>query len=299
MNPARSTPTSIHSSAQAPSETPRRKKRRRLTRREAVDAAARFRTDAQGQPVVLRFKLTPRIEHVLLILSFSTLAVTGLAQRYAATVPGALILSLLGGIETSRQIHHLFAVLFFLETVFHFSHYIYGLFVHQRPGSMWPGLDDVRHFVGMIRYNLGLSREHPHFGRYTFEEKAEYWALIWGTLIMGVTGVMQWFPTITTSVLPGAVIPVARSLHGWEAVLAVLAILVWHTYHVVIKQLNTSIFTGTLTLEEMRTEHPAELEYLQQAVTALENAGGSTEGRPAANQEQNADSGKSRDGAVQ
>ncbi len=253
---------------------PRRKHRpRRLTRREAMEAAARLRRDAQGNLLILRFTLSQRIEHLVLLVSFTGLALTGLPQRYATTLLGDLTLRLLGGIETARQIHHLFALVFGIESIYHVVAYLYGLFMYRRVGAMWPSTDDLRHFITMIRFNLGLTDQRPRFGRYTFEEKAEYWALVWGTLLMGLTGLMQWFPTVTTKVLPGVAIPVARAVHSWEAVLAVLAILTWHFYHTVFKHFNKSIFTGYMTEEEMRHEHPAELEYLLKAVAALERAG--------------------------
>jgi len=93
--------------------TPRTKKRR-VSRRQLVEAASRLQRGAEGELYVVRFSLSQRVEHLLLIVSFTTLALTGLAQRYAATSLGMLILRLLGGIETSRQIHHTFALLFFL-----------------------------------------------------------------------------------------------------------------------------------------------------------------------------------------
>ncbi len=135
---------------------------------------------------------------------------------------------------------------------------------------MWPYLKDFKDLIQMVKFNLGLVKERPEFDRFTAEEKIEYWALIWGTVLMIITGLIMWFPITATSVLPGDIIPVSRALHGWEAVLATLAILTWHTYHVVIKERNRSIFTGIMTEEEMRHNHPLEYrrilaayEYLQ------------------------------------
>jgi hypothetical protein len=88
---------------------------------------------------------------------------------------------------------------------------------------------------------------------------------------MGMTGLMQWFPVAATYYLPGGTIPVARAFHKWEAILAVLAILTWHMYHTVIKKLNTSIFTGVMTIEDMEEEHPQELAYLEAASAAVDN----------------------------
>ena len=241
-----------------------------VSHREAAEAAARIKTDAQGNRYVVRFSVAERIEHALLIISFTMLGLTGLLQRYADTALGELLLKAMGGIDVARQLHHIFAVMFFLEAVYHVGIFLYNLIVYRRIGSLWPNFEDIRHFGQVMRLNLGLSKEHPDFGRFNFEEKVEYWALIWGTVVMGLTGVMQWFPAFVTRWLPGSSIPVARVLHSLEAVLAVLAILIWHMYHTVVKTVNKSIFTGIMTEEEMLEEHPAELKYLERATAALQ-----------------------------
>ncbi len=261
-------PVTTHK-ASPPIPVRRNRRRPRITRREAVEAAARLRTGPGGQRVVVRFDLSQRLEHQLLMVSFTALAVTGLPQRFANTDIGGLILQFLGGIETARQMHHLFAIMFVLECLYHITAFVYGLVVHGGWGSIWPAPEDVKHFIQMLGLNLGLSNEHPRFGRYTFEEKMEYWALVWGSVVMVATGIIQWFPTLITRWLPGAAIPIARAIHGWEAILAVFAILTWHSYHVVFKHFNKSIFIGIMTEEEMREEHPAELAYLDRAAAVL------------------------------
>ena len=97
-------------------------------------------------------------------------------------------------------------------------------------------------------------------GRYTFEEKLEYWALIWGNLVMIATGFLLWNPIATARLFPGQVIPAALAAHGGEALLAVLAVIVWHGYGVHLRHFNRSMFTGSMTAAEMRQEHPLELE---------------------------------------
>ncbi len=253
-----------------------RTKKRRVSRRQLIEAAARLQRGVDGELYVIRFSPAQRVEHLLLIASFTMLALTGLAQRYAATSLGTLLLRLLGGIETSRQIHHIFALLFFLESVYHLLVFVYDVFVKRQRSEILPNREDLKQLGEMLRYNLGKSDKHPHFGRYTFEEKMEYWALVWGALVMGITGAMQWFPTLVARWLPGSVIPIARAIHGWEAVLAVATIAVWHTYHVLIKTRNTSMFTGKLSIAQMEEEHPAELEFILWAVSKLEELQGDT-----------------------
>jgi hypothetical protein len=100
-------------------------------------------------------------------------------------------------------------------------------------------------------------------GRYTFEEKVEYWALMWGNAVMIATGFMLWNPIATSRLLPGQFIPAAQVAHGSEAVLAVLAVVIWHGYGVHLRHFNRSMFTGSMTEREMRQEHPLELEAIE------------------------------------
>ena len=128
---------------------------------------------------------------------------------------------------------------------------------------MLPSLQDIKDGLQALLYNVGFAKEYPKMGRYTFEEKMEYWAFVWGAAVMGATGFMMWNPITTLRFLPGEAVPAAKAAHGGEAVLAVLAIIIWHFYHVHIKQFNKSMFTGTLSREEMEHEHPAELAMLE------------------------------------
>jgi formate dehydrogenase gamma subunit len=207
----------------------------------------------------LRFRVPDRAEHILLLTSFTILAVTGLVQKFAEAGVSQAIVSVLGGIETTRTIHHVAAVVLMLEAIFHVGTVSYRVLVRRTELHMLPGLDDVRRAWSAFRYNLGLRREPPQQGRYTFAEKAEYWAVVWGTVLMAITGFMMWNPISTTRFLPGQIIPAAKAAHGFEAILAVLAILIWHMYHVHLRRFNKSMFTGHLNEDEMIEEHPLEL----------------------------------------
>jgi formate dehydrogenase gamma subunit len=203
-----------------------------------------------------RFSLAYRIEHWVLTFSFALLAITGLIQVYVDSGLARWIVGVLGGVETVRLLHRIAAVVLMLETIYHLVHIGYRLWVLHTPMNMLPGVQDVRNAIQSVRYNLGLSKERAQQGFYTFEEKLEYWAVIWGTIVMGVTGFMLWNPIATTQLLPGVAIPAAKAAHGLEGTLAVLAIIVWHLYHVHLRHFNRSIFTGYLTHEEMEDEHP-------------------------------------------
>jgi len=205
------------------------------------------------------FPLARRIEHWTMMLSFTILAITGLPQRFSSSPVSIAFVGILGGIETLRTIHHIAAVVMMLGTAWHLLVFGYMSYVRRTRLTMLPTLQDAKDGLQALLYNIGRAKTPPQMGRYTFEEKMEYWAFVWGAIIMGVTGFMMWNPIATTRILPGEVIPAAKAAHGGEALLAVLAIIVWHMYGVHIKRFNRSMFTGKMTEEEMLHEHPLEL----------------------------------------
>jgi formate dehydrogenase gamma subunit len=207
----------------------------------------------------LRFPVAYRIEHWILVTTFTTLAITGLVQKFPMAGVSDAILRLLGGIDTTRVIHHSAAVVLMLEAVYHIGAVSFRIFVRRTGLTMLPTMTDVRVAVQALLFNLGISKVRPQQGRFSFEEKIEYWAVVWGTLVMAITGFMMWNPIAATRFLPGEIVPAAKAAHGSEAVLAVLAIIVWHIYHVHVREFNKSMFTGQLTEEEMVDEHPLEL----------------------------------------
>ena len=171
-----------------------------------------------------RFPLARRIEHWVMMLSFTTLAITGLPQRFSASPISIAFVSMLGGIEVLRTIHHIAAIVMMLGTAWHLLVFGYLAYVRRTRLTMLPSLQDMKDGWQALMYNIGRAKTPPQMGRYTFEEKMEYWAFVWGAMIMGVTGFMMWNPITTARFLPGEVIPAAKAAHGGEALLAVLAI---------------------------------------------------------------------------
>ncbi len=218
---------------------------------------------SRSQNLYRRFDVWQRLEHALLFISFTVLAVTGLPQKYADSLWGDAIIGLLGGIERTRVIHHGAAIVLMLETIYHLEMIVYKMFVLKVDLTMLPGWSDVKHALQTVAHNIGLIASAPRMGRYTFAEKAEYWAVVWGTVIMVITGFMLWNPIATARLLPGQFIPAAKAAHGGEALLAVLSILTWHLYNVHLKTFNKSMFTGRLSRHEMEAEHPLELAALE------------------------------------
>ncbi|HEY5901522.1 MAG TPA: cytochrome b/b6 domain-containing protein, partial [Anaerolineales bacterium] len=213
----------------------------------------------EHQRTYQRFTLAQRIEHLSMLLSFSLLGLTGLPQKFASHPLAQAVINGLGGIETLRLIHHTAAVVMMLGTIYHIIVVGYKIFVTRVRMTMLPNLQDGMDAIGAFLHNVGLRKTRPQIGRYGFEEKAEYWAFVWGAVVMGFTGFLMWNPISSARILPGEFIPAAKAAHGGEALLAVLAIIVWHMYGVHLKHFNTAMWTGRLTEEEMLHEHPLEL----------------------------------------
>ena len=212
----------------------------------------------------MRFPVLRRIEHLIMLLSFTTLGLTGLPQKYPTSSIGAFVLNILGGIETLRFIHHTAAIVMMFGTAWHILVMGYSVFVMRDQMSMLPSIQDAKDGIQALLYNIGIAKTYPQMGRYTFEEKLEYWAFVWGAVVMGATGFLMWNPITATLYLPGKFVPAAKAAHGGEAVLAVLAIIIWHMYGVHIKRLNKAMFNGKMTEDDMLHEHPLSLRISRQ-----------------------------------
>ena len=226
-------------------------------------------TPPQAARTYERFPLARRVEHVIMLLSFTTLGLTGLIQKFSASPVSQFLLSSLGGIERVRSFHHAAAIVLMFGTMYHIILFGYKSYVLRTRLTMLPSLQDAKDALQALLYNIGFGKSRPQMGRFTFEEKAEYWAFVWGTVVMGITGFLMWNPITATKFFSGEYIPAAKAAHGGEAVLAVLAIILWHMYGVHIKFFNKAMWTGRLTEEEMLHEHPLELADIKAGIADL------------------------------
>ncbi len=131
-----------------------------------------------------RFPFARRIEHLFMLLSFTTLALTGLPQKFSSAPLAIFFVRLLGGIETLRTIHHSAAIIMMLGTAWHILVFGYMGYVRRTRLTMLPSLQDAKDGWRALLYNIGRVKTPPQMGRYTFEEKMEYWAFVWGAIIM-------------------------------------------------------------------------------------------------------------------
>jgi formate dehydrogenase gamma subunit len=224
-----------------------------------------------------RFDLSQRIQHICLIVSFTTLALTGLPQLFVGAGWARGFMSILGGIDGVRRIHHLAATLLLFVFVFHFFNVFFDLLTRPE-ARMLPNLQDGKDAVQAFRYLLGKSPAGPQYDRWDFRQKLEYWALIWGTFLMGLTGLILMFPTVFAAFLPGVVIYAAKAAHGLEALLAIASIISWHMYNTHFAEgtgpVDATIFTGQISRERLAEEHPLEYQRLleQQAAESTEES---------------------------
>lgn len=213
----------------------------------------------------LRMTLEERIQHGALALSFIVLVITGFMLRYPDSWWVVALRNLSSSAFEARSlIHRIAAVVMTLASVYHLYYVIFTARGRQLVKDLWFRIQDIRDLFGMLKYNLGLTPVKPKLDRFSYIEKAEYWALIWGTIVMAATGFAMWLDNSFMNLFGKLGYDVARSIHYYEAILATLAIIVWHFYFVMFNPdsypLNTAFWNGKLSHREMEEEHPLELE---------------------------------------
>ena len=206
-----------------------------------------------------------RITHGMVIVSFITLVITGFALKF----PEAGWVNLLGlhGEGAIRAIlHRIAAVVISAATVFHLIHLALVKKDRVILFHLLPGLQDAKDILNTILYNLGLAKERPTFGVFSYAEKMEYWAFMWGTVVMAVTGLLLWAQNFGLKYFPIWVMDACTAAHYYEAILATLSILVWHWYLVIfdpeVYPMDMAWLTGKASadhLRETRPEYYAEL----------------------------------------
>lgn len=212
----------------------------------------------------IRFSLSDRLQHIAMMVSFAILGLTGLPQKFSSLGWAAWIVNLMGGIEGIRIVHRVSAVVLGTTVIYHIVRGLYGVWAKGHRFDMRPRLQDLKDLLHNLAFMVGIRKTRPRFDRFSYMEKFEYWAVAWGMFSVALTGMMLWFPALVTRTIPGWAVPMAKAAHGGEALLAVLAIVVWHLYNTHLKPrnfpMNASIFTGRVSEHEMMTEHPVEYE---------------------------------------
>jgi len=212
-----------------------------------------------------RFNMTQRIQHILMVVSFIVLVITGMPIRFAEITWMPDMQVLFGGFAGARIAHRIAALVMIVDWVWHTG---YLLYLWKKAGftlkswTMFPNKKDFIDFYHTVTYGIGMRKTPPCFDRFQFREKFDYFAVYWGMPIMVFSGLVLWFPTLISDHLTNLSFGVAYIAHSDESVLAMLAIIVWHFYNTHFNPetfpMNRTWLTGTMTESEMQRDHPME-----------------------------------------
>ncbi len=225
--------------------------------------------ETQEREFIERFGLFPRFLHFLVIISFLTLAVTGMALKFAAQPWAGIIADFFGSFEVLGSLHRFMAVVTFtyfgLNFILLYQNYkksgktLFKFLTDE--DSMVPGPVDAMELIQTFKWFFGLGPQ-PQYGRWTYWEKFDYMAVFWGIAVIGSTGLCLWFPETFTRVIPGYWINIATIIHSDEALLASGFIFTIHFFNTHLRPekfpMDPVIFTGTMPLEELIHERPRE-----------------------------------------
>jgi cytochrome b subunit of formate dehydrogenase len=238
-----------------------------------IDLLKKMRDVINMKPQVRRMEPNEVFQHTILAISFSTLVVTGFSLRFYDAWWSQMMFGHEGGYAVRGVIHRGSAVLMIFGSIWH------AIFLLTPRGrgffrDMIPTVADGKQALQRIMYNVGMTNQMPQFGRFSYVEKAEYWALLWGTVIMVITGFALWFDNAIVKLVPHGFMDVMVVIHYYEAWLAFLAILIWHMYATVfnpdVYPMNPSWITGKMPLHMYKEEHPnVKIEEVEEAAPTM------------------------------
>jgi cytochrome b subunit of formate dehydrogenase len=226
-----------------------------------------------GGKEFVRFVPLERGLHVCMVISFLCLALTGMSLKFSYTPWARFLSKIFGGFETAGYVHRLAAVIMFTVFITHLvslrnlKKRVYGSWLAMLlgPNSMVPGPKDGREFLATMKWFVGRG-PRPQYGRWTYWEKFDYFAVFWGIAIIGSTGLTLWFPILFTRLLPGWFINLATIIHSDEALLATGFIFTVHFFNTHLRPekfpMDTTVFTGHMQLAELKRDKPLEYEQL-------------------------------------
>lgn len=243
---------------------PRSYKQRKKLKHKKITGTAKY---------VRRFNAKQQTTHIFVITSFILLALTGMTLKFAHMEWASAVAKFLGGVRSAGLFHRLGAFM----TFGYFSFHVVNLIQLKRKGnrkmmdfifgkdSIMFNMQDLRDLVGSIKWFLGKG-PRPQYGRWTYWEKFDYFAVFWGVAVIGLSGLILWFPEFFTRFIPGWAINVAQIIHSDEALLATGFIFTIHFFNTHLRPesfpIDTVIFTGYVPLEEYKKDRPREYEEL-------------------------------------
>ncbi len=227
-----------------------------------------------GARMYRRFTTFERTLHGVMVLSFFTLAITGMVLKFSYMGWAQASAGFLGGFPVTGTLHRLAAIALITIWIIHVWHVVkkknasgltWAAFIMDKRNSLMFTGQDLKDLMGSIRWFIGRG-PRPGYGRWTYWEKFDYFAVFWGMFVIGSTGILLWFPEFFTKFLPGATVNVATIIHSDEALLAVAFIFTVHFYNTHFRPdkfpMDPVIFTGRVSVEELKADKPREYEEL-------------------------------------
>ncbi len=229
-------------------------------------------TKGTGDNVMyLRMSFNERIQHFLLLSSFIVLILTGFGLKFPEAFWVKWIVWIIGenAFEARGIVHRIASLVMIGASIYHLYYILFVPRGKQLIRDFLPTKKDLIDFRDSMLYLMGRNEEKVRFGRFGYMEKMEYWAVVWGTVIMGATGFILWFENLFLKYVGTTGMDISTTIHYYEAILASLAILVWHFYFIFLNPdvypMNKAWSKGYLTRHQMENEHPLELEKIEAA----------------------------------
>ena len=227
----------------------------------------RVTADHEADKVLIqRFSFWARFQHASAVMLFGLLVLTGMPQKWPSLEVSQWAVNVLGGLMVVRWLHRAAGLGFALLLVSHLSVVIAGVITGRMRPTMLLSRRDFQDAIDNLRYYIGYTDHPPRFGRYDYRQKFEYWGLVFGAFIMVATGFILYFPIVVSRVLPAELIPAAKLMHSYEALFAMLIVIVWHITGALLSPesfpMDTTIFTGRIRKDKLRHEHALEYEDL-------------------------------------
>lgn len=242
----------------------REAKERELKKKEREEKREIEKIEKEEEEYFVRFNKNFRFQHMVMFTSCFLLIFTGLPLKFPDFFVSQILMTIFGGIRGSTLIHRFGAILLIYFMVHHFFYTILSRDGRSDFIKLIPTPKDAKDVVTNVKHFLGKHPERPQFDRFSYIEKFDYWAVYWGCVIMIGSGLVLWFEEIAMKYFPKYFVDIAHEAHSDEALLATLAIVIWHFYNV---HFNPDRFPGTLmwwhgriSKHEMIEEHPLEYE---------------------------------------
>ncbi len=209
----------------------------------------------------LRLTLSERVQHALLLTSFITLVVTGFMLKFPDTFWAAPLVAWERNFPVRGLIHRIAGVVLIGAGFYHLLYLLFTSEGRRSLGAMLPRVRDLREAVVTVGYNLGYRQAAPRYAKFNYTEKIEYWSLVWGTIVMALTGILLWAHNFVLKYFSKTLLDVATAVHYYEAILATLAIVIWHFYAVIfdpeVYPLKWTFVNGRAPDHEVREEEEA------------------------------------------